>query len=153
MPESFARQRRAAMSRRLPILVVTVLLAAAACTSIPTKPDPPTVTLERVRIVNVADGKASISLVLRLANPNRVALAIDSIEYELTLDGRQAANGRSERMNPLPAQGETTVEIAGRVDVAAIATALMTLGSQLPVEYAFKGTVTLRDGSVLALSR
>jgi len=152
MPESFARQRRAAMSRRL-LVVVTVLLFAGACTSIQTRPAPPTVTLERVRIVNVADGKASISLVLRLANPNRVALAIDSIEYELTLDGRQAANGRSERMNPLPAQGETTVEIAGRVDVAAIATALMTLGSQLPVEYAFKGTVTLRDGSVLALSR
>lgn len=141
------------MSRRLPVFVVTVLLFTAACTSVPTKPDPPTVTLDRVRIVNVADGKASISLVLRLANPNRIDLAIDSIEYELTLDGRQAASGRSAPMSPIPAQGETTVEIAGRVDVAAVATALMTLGSQLPVEYAFTGSVTLRDGSVLALSR
>jgi LEA14-like dessication related protein len=153
MPPSFERDRRAAMSRGSLIAVVAALLFAAACTTIENRPDPPTVTLERVRIVNVADGKASLSMILRVANPNRFELAIDSIEYELTLDGRQAANGRSTRLNPLPAQGETEVEFAGRVDVAAIATALMTLGSQLPVQYALKGTVTLRDGSVLALSR
>ena len=126
---------------------------AAACTSVPTKPEPPTVTLERVRIVNIADGKASVSLTLRLANPNRFDLPVESVEYEITLDGRQTATGRTARMNALPAQGEATVELSGRVDVAAVATALMALGSQVPVEYAFKGTVTLSDGRVLELSR
>jgi LEA14-like dessication related protein len=143
------------MSRRLLafVILLVALLVVGACTSIPTKPEPPTVTLERVRIVNIADGKASVSLVLRLANPNRFDLAVESIEYEIMLDGREAASGRGTRVNPLPAQGEETVEVAGRVDVAAVATALMTFGSQLPVEYAFKGAVTLRDGSVLAFSR
>lgn len=143
------------MSDRLLFFVVPLLfsLLATACTSIQTKPDPPIVTLERVRIVNIIDGKASLTLVLRVTNPNRFDLAVDSIEYELTLDGRQTASGRTTRINAVPAQGETEVELAGRVDVAAVATALMTLGSQLPVEYGFKGTVTLRDGSVLAVSR
>jgi LEA14-like dessication related protein len=125
-------------------------LLLAACTSTPTKPDPPTVALDRVRILNIADGKASMSLVLRVTNPNSFELAVESIEYEIMLGGRQAASGRSARSSPLPAHGETTVELAGRVDVTAVATALMTLGSQLPVEYAFRGTVTLRDGSVVA---
>jgi LEA14-like dessication related protein len=159
MTSSSERERDVARTRWSPTLAVlglVMFLAGAACTSItsiPTKPDPPTVTLERVRIVNIADGKASISLALRLANPNRFDLLVESVEYEITLDGRQAASGRTARMNALPAQGEATVELAGRVDVAAVATALMALGSQVPVEYAFKGTVTLRDGSVLALSR
>jgi LEA14-like dessication related protein len=130
-----------------------MLFLGAACTSISTKPDPPVVTLETVRILSVADGRANVALVLRLSNPNRLDLIVDAIDYEATLGGRSAATGHSVRIDPLPAGGDVRVELAGRVDVAALATALMTLGSQLPVAYTFKGTVTLHDGSVLAFSR
>ncbi len=130
-----------------------VLFLGAACTSIPTKLDPPVATLETVRILSVADARANLALVLRLSNPNRFDLVVDAIEYEVTLDGRPAATGRSARIDPLPAGGDAKVELAGRVDITAVATALMTLGSQVPVAYTFKGSVTLRDGSVLAFSR
>ena len=145
-----------AMGRRLRNFAVPsllVLFLGIACTSISTKPDPPVVTLETVRILSVADGRANVALVLRLSNPNRLDLVVDAIDYEATLGGRPAATGRSVHIEPLPAGGDARVELAGRVDVAALATALMTLGSQLPVAYTFKGTVTLRDGSVLAFSR
>ena len=56
-------------------------------------------------------------------------------------------------IDALPAGGEAKVELAGRVDVAALATALMTLGSQLPVPYALSGTVTLKNGTALGFSR
>ena len=139
--------------RRLAVPALFVLFLGAACTSTPTKPDPPAVTLETVRILRVADARADVVLVLRLTNPNRFDLVVDAIEYDITLDGRPAATGRSVRIDPLPAGGDAKIELAGRVDVAAVATALMTLGSQLPVVYMFKGSVTLRDGSVLAFSR
>ncbi len=145
-----------AISRRLQSFAVPALFAfflGAACTSIQTKLDPPVATLEAVRILSVADARANLALVLRLSNPNRFDLVVDAIEYEVTLDGRPAANGRSARVDRLPAGGDVKVELAGRVDVTAVATALMTLGSQLPVEYTFKGSVTLRDGSVVAFSR
>ena len=144
------------MSRRLRNFAAPALLAlilGAACTSIPTKLDSPVVTLETVRILSVADARANLALVLRLSNPNRFDLSVETIEYEVTLDGRPAATGRSSRVGALPAGGDAKVELAGRVDVAAVATALMTLGSQLPVAYTFKGSVMLRDGSVLAFSR
>ncbi len=156
MPGSCDRGRGAPISRWLQSLAVPVLLAlllGAACTSIPAKLDPPVVTLETVRIVSVADARANVTLVLTLSNPNRFDLVVEAIEYEVTLGGRPTATGRSVHIDPLPAGGNARVELAGRVDVAALATALMTLGSQLPVAYTFKGTVTLRDGSVLAISR
>jgi LEA14-like dessication related protein len=156
MPKSCQCGGGGAISRRLKSFAVPPLLVfflGAACTSISTKPDPPVVTLEAVRILSVADGRAIVALVLRLSNPNRLDLVVDAIDYEATLGGRPAATGRSVRIEPLPAGGDARVELAGRVDVAAVATALMTLGSQLPVAYTFKGTVTLRDGSVLAFSR
>ena len=139
--------------RNLAVPALLALLLGAACTSIPTKLDPPVVTLESARILRVADARADVALVLRLTNPNRFALVVDAIEYEVTLDGRPAATGRSARVDRLPAGGDAKVELAGRVDVTAVATALMTLGSQVPVAYTFKGSVTLRDGSVLAFSR
>jgi len=145
-----------AITRRLKTFIVPALLPlflGAACTSIPTKPDQPVVTLEAVRILSVADARANVALVLRLSNPNRFDLVVDAIDYEVTLDGRPAAAGHSVRIDPLPAGGDARVELAGKVDVAAVATALMTLGSQVPVAYTLKGTVTLRDGSVLAISR
>jgi LEA14-like dessication related protein len=156
MPASCARGGGVAINRWSPSVTVAALLVlflGTACTSIPTKPDPPVVTLETVRILSVADARANVALVLRLSNPNRFDLVVEAIDYEATLDGRPAATGRSVRIEPLPAGGDARVEIAGRVDVAAVATALMTLGSQVPVAYTFKGTVTLRDGSVLAFSR
>jgi LEA14-like dessication related protein len=156
MPGSCQRGGGVAMSHRLKSFAVPVLLVlflGAACTSISTKPDQPVVTLETVRILSVADARANVVLVLRLSNPNRFDLVVDAIEYEATLGGRPAATGRSVRIDALPAGGDARVELAGRVDVAAVATALMTLGSQVPVAYTFNGTVTLRDGSVLAISR
>jgi LEA14-like dessication related protein len=156
MPGSCERGGGVAISRRFrnfAVPVLFVLFLGAACTSISTKPDPPVVTLETVRILSVADGRANVALVLRLSNPNRLDLVVDAIDYEATLGGRPAATGRTVRIDPLPAGGDARVELAGRVDVAAVATALMTLGSQLPVAYTFKGSVTLRDGSVLAFSR
>jgi LEA14-like dessication related protein len=156
MPGSCQRGGGVAMSHRLKSFAVPVLLVlflGAACTSISTKPDQPVVTLETVRILSVADARANVVLVLRLSNPNRFDLVVDAIEYEATLGGRPAATGRSVRIDALPAGGDAKVELAGRVDVAAVASALMTLGSRVPVAYTFKGTVTLRDGSVLAISR
>jgi len=143
--------RRSLRSLAVPALLALVL--GTACTSTPTKPDPPMVTLDTVRILRVADARADVVLVLRLTNPNRFDIVVEAIDYDITLDGRPAATGRSSRVGALPAGGDAKVELAGRVDVAAVATALMTLGSQLPVAYTFKGSVMLRDGSVLAFSR
>ena len=144
-----------AIARALRSLAAALLVAlgAGACGSLQTRIDAPAITLDSVRIVSVAEARANIELGLRLTNPNRVDLAVEAIEYEITLDGRPAARGRTSRIDVLPAGGEARVDLAGQVDVTAVTSALMTLGSQLPVEYALTGTARLRNGTALDLAR
>ena len=138
--------------RRLGVAACCGLLAAA-CTGMRSGIEPPQVTLESVRIVKVAEGKAEVSLSLRLTNRNEFELAVDAVEFDVALDGRPTVNGRSVRVDPLPAGGEAKVELSGRVDLAAVATALMSVGSQLPVAYSLSGTIRLKNGSALPFSR
>ena len=135
-------------------LVLAGLAAAlGACASMRSSIQLPEVTLESVRVGRIADAKADISLKLALANHNEVELAIDRVEFDVSLDGRPAVTGRTIHVDPLPPGGQTRVDVAGKVDVAAVATALMTLGSQLPVPYALNGAVTFRNGTALSFSR
>jgi LEA14-like dessication related protein len=108
--------------------------------------------VESLRVLSLAGAQASLSITLRLSNPNNFDLVAKSVDFEVTLDGRRAASVHSVHLDPLPAGGEAKVELAGHVDVAAIATALMSFGSRLPVEYAITGTATLQDGTALAFS-
>ena len=133
-------------------LVVAVALAAS-CASLAPKFEPPQVTLESLRILRIADAKADLTLRLLLVNPNDFDLTIDAVELEVTLDGRQAASSRSVHVDKLPPGGEARIDLAGRVDVTAVATALMTLGSQLPVDYVVKGTARLPGGVVVPFAR
>jgi hypothetical protein len=75
------------------------------------------------------------------------------MEFDISLDGRPAVTGRTVHVDPLPPGGQARVDVAGKVDVAAVATALMTLGSQLPVPYAVNGAVTFSNGTALSFSR
>jgi LEA14-like dessication related protein len=138
--------------RALPFAAPLMLLAAA-CASLGPKFDAPQVSVESVRVLRIVDSRAEIAVRLRLYNPNDVELPLSGLEYEITLDARQAASGRTTRVEPLPPGGEGRLEIAGRVDVGAVATAMMALTSQLPVQYVLNGRATLRNGPSLPFSR
>ncbi|HXX86042.1 MAG TPA: LEA type 2 family protein [Casimicrobiaceae bacterium] len=136
---------------RAAVAVIAVLLSA--CAGVATRPEPPQVTLERVQILRIADAKADLSLRLRVANPNDFALAVDSLAFEIMLDGRPAARGQSTHIDTLPPRGEADLDVAGRVDVGVVATAMMSLASQRPVDYAMSGSATLAGGVVVPFSR
>lgn len=133
--------------------VAAIAMLLSACASVATRPEPPQVTLERVQILRIADAKADLSLRLRVANPNDFALAVDSIAFDILLDGRTAARGQSTHIDTLPPRGEANVDVAGRVDVAVVATAVMSLGSQRPVDYAMSGSATFAGGTTVPFSR
>jgi LEA14-like dessication related protein len=135
-------------------VLLPLALLVAACATVAPKVEPPQVSLESVRLLRIVDAnKAEISLGLRLFNPNATALAVKALDYEITLDGRPAATGRTVRAETLPAGGEARVELNGLVDTSVVATAMMALGSQLPVAYVLKGTVTAQDWPPLPFSR
>jgi LEA14-like dessication related protein len=151
-----SRGRIAAMSARCRarIVAMAALFVLGACASVTTPQiEPPQVTLESVRVTRIVDGKAELSVGLKLTNPNASSLAVRALDYEITLDNRPAASGHTVRVDTLPAGGEAKVDLAGRVDVGAITTAMMALGSQLPVAYTLKGTVTVQNWAPVSFSR
>jgi LEA14-like dessication related protein len=129
------------------------VLLVTACVPFGQKFESPEVTLETLRIIRLADAKAELAIGLRLFNPNTYALPVDRIEFDVLIDSRSAVSGRTVHVDPVPAKGEAKVEISGRVDVSAVATALMAIGSQLPVDYVISGTITLSDGTALPFAR
>jgi LEA14-like dessication related protein len=151
-----SRGRVAAMSAqcRAASVVASAVFIIAACAPVTTPQiEPPQVTLESVRVTRIVDQKAELLVELKLSNPNASPLAVKAVDYELTLDNRPVASGHTVRVEALPAGGETKVDLAGRVDVGAIATAMMALGSQLPVAYTLKGTVTVQNWAPISFSR
>ncbi|MEO8738632.1 MAG: LEA type 2 family protein [Casimicrobiaceae bacterium] len=125
------------------------MISAAGCVPAQLPFEQPQVTLETVRILRFADSKADVMIGMRITNPNPYALPVDRVEFDVILDGRSAASGRTVRVDKLQPRGEAKVDVSGRVDVAAVATGLMSIGSQLPLPYAIKGTITLDDGTAL----
>ena len=147
-----APHRSAGLDRRR-FLAVCGALLASACAGTRHEIEPPAITLDSVRVERIVAAKADISLKLTLANHNDVELPVERIQFDVALDGRPAVSGHSVHVDPLPPGGEAKVDLAGKVDVAAVATALMTVGSQLPVPYELSGTLTLRNGTALSFSR
>ena len=135
------------------IFAAAAILIITACATSAPRIESPQVSLESVRVIRIVDGKAELSVGLRLNNPNASPLSITAVDYEITLDNRPAASGHTVRVDTLPAGGEAKVDLAGRVDVGAVAAALMVLGSQLPVGYTLKGSVTVQDGAPIPFSR
>jgi LEA14-like dessication related protein len=128
-------------------------LLVTACIPFGQQFQSPEVTLETLRILRIVDAKADLTIGLRVYNPNTYALPVDRVECDVLIDSRPAATSRSVHVDPLPPMGEAKVELSGRVDITAVATAMMSIGSQLPIEYVVKGTITLTDGTVLPFAR
>ena len=135
------------------VVAVAAILIITACATPAPRIEAPQVSLESVRVTRIVDGKAELSVGLRLRNPNASPLPIKAVDYEITLDNRPAASGHTARVDTLPAGGEAKVDLAGRVDVGAVAAALMVLGSQLPVAYTLKGSVSVQDWAPIPFSR
>jgi LEA14-like dessication related protein len=152
MPALAVTHGRTRVSERRGVLLLLAFLVGA-CASMGSRIEAPQVSLESVRLLRIVDGRAEVSLGLRLSNSNTTALVIRELDYEITLDGRPAASGRTVPGETLPPNGETKVDVYGRVDTGVVATAMMALGSQLPVAYTIRGTVTAQGSPPLPFSR
>ena len=86
--------------------LIAVLLLVAACVPYGKQFESPEVTLETLRILRVANGKAELAIGLRVFNPNTYTLPVDSVEFEVYVDGRPTVTSRSVRVEPLPREAK-----------------------------------------------
>ena len=62
------------------------------------QPQPPTVSLESLRVESANDGQARISLTLWVENPNESSVSVDALNFSLTIaDSRLQSGATSSR--------------------------------------------------------
>ncbi|MFZ1986101.1 MAG: LEA type 2 family protein [Desulfatitalea sp.] len=116
--------------------------------------EPPDVHLAGMRVVAVKGFETTFQIDLRVLNPNDLALPIEGIACDLTLNGRHLAKGVANPRTEIPAYGSAIVPVtvyASVIDMVGVAQRLIQ-GAQnnTPPEkwsYALKGHLDMGDAT------
>jgi LEA14-like dessication related protein len=123
------------------LLLLTILLTG--CVSIPSDFKDPGVSLKSIT-PRIAGGiTPEFDIVLRVTNPNRVALEVKGLTYTLHLRGNKIIDGIANNIPEIAAYGEADVSLNARTDlfggIALLADFLNSPGA--PVSYEFNAEV------------
>lgn len=131
-------------------LLTIMLLVLSGC-AVTSDFKPPRLTLVSVGLVSGDVFSQQFRMRLHVDNPNNVELPIKSIEYTLTLQGYNFAEGQSEQTFLVPAHGETEFDTLLSTNfVSSIVRVLGTLNDSKDnqVQYTFSGKIHLSKGLV-----
>jgi LEA14-like dessication related protein len=102
------------LGRTTLLIVASVLLIVSGCATLSPDFEKPTVTVTAIRIIPAESIAPQFEIDLHIVNPNRTALELVGIAYNLKLEGYKILTGVA---NDLP-----SIEGYGEGDVALIAT-------------------------------
>ncbi len=100
--------------------LVAAALLLAGCAAIPTRVDPPRISLVNLQMLSVSSREQRYRLTLRIQNPNAFNLPVSRLEYDLALNGRDFTRGVSGEPFTVPAFGEQLAAVEGAVDFAQV---------------------------------
>jgi len=135
--------------RRLKYFCVSMMLLTG-CTGLPSKIDPPSVSLADVRLVDMNLMEQTFALKLRVQNPNTFDIPVHGLNYQVDLNGQQVARGVNNESVTLPGLGEQIVEVQA---ITSLNSLLQQLGevarSGVPmVDYRIRGNLRVGRGLV-----
>jgi len=93
------------------IVYCLLVFGLAACSALPTKPEPPRVTLVGLTLLSVDLFEQRYQVRLRLKNPNAFDLPIRGLDFRLDINDETFADGVSSTVVTVPAFGEEVVEL------------------------------------------
>jgi LEA14-like dessication related protein len=131
-------------------LAAALLIAACATLG---QPKAPEVTLEGVTAATLGPGGARARVQLAARNPNAYDLAVDALDYMLSLDGRSVGGGTLVRSVVLKAGAVTPIELSVRVDFASLGQVIDRAARSGNVPYELSGEMTLASGLRLPFQR
>lgn len=135
----------------LPIVLSCLCLLGllnAGCAAIPgTKPLPPKVSLIGVRPLNLSLTKQKLAFKLKVVNPNRFDLPMESLQFAASFAGQEIAKGSSDKPVTLPARGEAELEVTVNAGIVQVLERFRSMieGGTIELDYGVKGTVKLAN--------
>ena len=132
------------------LLAGIVLTLVAACVGVMPRLEAPSVTLSGLALEEFGLVEQRYRLRLRIHNPNAVALPVSGIAFRLDLNGIEFVRGASSTIQPIPAFGESLVDIPVSGSLMGILRQLQILGSGgvEQITYALTGKVVLERPAI-----
>lgn len=104
-------QARRTLLRALPVLLL------AGCAGMRPGFEQPRVTLRSFRVVPSEGFAPRFAIGLRVVNPNRSALTLRGLSYDVELEGHPLLSGVTGNLPRVPAYGEADIEVVAGVDL------------------------------------
>jgi len=135
-----------AIRRRFFMQAIALLaLFPGACRTLQPRaqPQPPTVSLESLRVESAIDGQAPIALGLSVENPNESSVSVDALDFSLTIAEMPVASGVLSTPLMLPALGTARAQIVASTSLAAVRSALDASLARGSIDYEIAGNVVI----------
>jgi LEA14-like dessication related protein len=127
------------------LLLVLTTAALASCSAMLPKLEPPKVDLVGVTIEGGNFKAERLGFTLEVMNPNNRSLAVERIDYVLTLSGVDFGTGTSAEPFTLAALGQTEVQLEVTADLAKAMQAVLSHLGEPTLDYQVSGHVKLAN--------
>ncbi|MBX2839318.1 MAG: LEA type 2 family protein [Gammaproteobacteria bacterium] len=124
------------------LLTITLM----ACATLPGgKPQAPTVTVERVRPLNLSLTGQKLEFSLRVENPNAFDLPLEGLNFVAKLGGEKIADGISNELVIVPAKADAIVHVEVTAGISKMINRIRSMleGDEVDLDYDVTGTVKL----------
>lgn len=138
------------MTRRAIDTIASLLLALAlaGCAGLRGLDTPPQISLVNLQPVQIRLFEQRYLVTIRILNPNPVALPIDGLEYAISINGSEFANGVSSQRVTVPAYGEKTLDLSVSSTLARLVDQIRRFGAgDGTLRYAISGSLELRGAT------
>jgi LEA14-like dessication related protein len=124
------------------------LLLNTACTSLSSLIEKPTASLQGLTIKDPTTEGATFVFALLVENPNKVALEVDELAYDLEVSGKQLTSGKLDQGAHLPANGSATIDIPVAVKYSDLFSSVLQLLKAQSSPYRLKGSARIGPFSI-----
>ncbi|MEN9658520.1 MAG: hypothetical protein RL571_1985 [Pseudomonadota bacterium] len=126
------------------IACLGLLLGLAACGSLPTDLEKPTVSLAGISVAEVGLLEQQFILNLRVNNPNNIDIPLNGLNINLEVNDKPFANGVSNEATTLPRLGSAVVKLRVSTSLTTFIQQFNALqASGKPIAYRIKGKLFL----------
>lgn len=124
--------------------IVTACTFFASCATMQELVETPRVSLRSVQVQELDLDNQTFLLSFDVTNPNPIALPIDSISYDVRLDGYRFASGETPGSFTIPASSDAEFAISTELDLLNTAPQLLTIvraGVYRDIPYELRGSM------------
>lgn len=129
------------------ILTLFVIAAFTGCIGRGRISETPYISLSNIELVSMGVFEQRYRIMLRIKNPNEVSIPIKGMSYSIFVNGKEFANGVSNKSFIIPEFGEEVVEIEATSDLTGILSQFQELisGGIEKVSYRLAGKAKLSN--------